>query len=329
LNNNGNNDSENELDINLKETITRNNNVELERSKVFIEVNEASSRFILDYSVSDTSQELGGILLGNYSKKEEHYQVSVEAAVKALYTEAKKGSVTFTHKTWEHINKVREEQYPDYKVVGWFHTHPGFGIFLSGYDKFIHKNFFNLPWQIAYVVDPIAGQHGFFGWSNDSIVKLPFKALVAPYRREEKIVPVETEEKKVSSFGKIAVASAMAILLLTNGMLLFLNNRSSKDQDELEIKQMALESNIDSKQSEIDHLKLIIEDLQASRVDEDLEDIYYSYIVEQGDTLWSISEKLFGEGNLYTELIQYNQIDDPDKIYPGDRLFFPLSLMQR
>ena len=56
--------------------------------------------------------------------------------------------------------------------MGWQHTHPGYGVFLSGYDLFIQKNFFNLPFQVAYVIDPIENTRGFFQWKNEKIKKL-------------------------------------------------------------------------------------------------------------------------------------------------------------
>ena len=39
------------------------------------------------------------------------------------------------------VKKVKAE-YPDKKIVGWQHTHPGYGIFLSSYDIFIQENFY-------------------------------------------------------------------------------------------------------------------------------------------------------------------------------------------
>ena len=93
--------------------------------------------------------------------------------MEAVGAEERRASITFTHETWAHINAVREERYPELRIVGWFHTHPGYGVFLSGYDLFIHRNFFNLPWQLAYVIDPVGGEAGFFGWRGEDITRLP------------------------------------------------------------------------------------------------------------------------------------------------------------
>jgi len=43
------------------------------------------------------------------------------------------------------------------------------------------------------------------------------------------------------------------------------------------------------------------------------------YEVEEGDSLWNIAEKMWGDGKLYPELVSCNQdiVSDPDLIYPG------------
>jgi proteasome lid subunit RPN8/RPN11 len=41
-------------------------------------------------------------------------------------------------------------------MVGWYHTHPDWGVFLSSMDMFICDNFFN-KLDVAYVIDPWRG----------------------------------------------------------------------------------------------------------------------------------------------------------------------------
>ena len=72
--------------------------------------------------------------------------------------------ITFTHEAWNHINQVRDENFPEDTLVGWYHTHPGFGIFLSEMDSFIQENFFNQPFQIAVVIDTKSEEEGCFIW---------------------------------------------------------------------------------------------------------------------------------------------------------------------
>ena len=41
------------------------------------------------------------------------------------------------------------------------------GVFLSGYDLWLHEHFFPAPWQVALVVEPRAGEGGFFVRQRD------------------------------------------------------------------------------------------------------------------------------------------------------------------
>ena len=131
------------------------------------EVAEEIDRF----AVADTSREVGGILLGRVYGDINEKIVIVEGQVPAKFTASHQGSVTFTHESWDQMHLDRERLYPELDIVGWFHTHPGFGIFLSEYDLFIHRNFFKPDWQVAYVVDPKAHTHGWFCWEGNRIVR--------------------------------------------------------------------------------------------------------------------------------------------------------------
>lgn len=63
----------------------------------------------------------------------------------------------------------------------------------------------------------------------------------------------------------------------------------------------------------------------------ELTEIDGEYEVSPGDCLWSIAEKVWGDGSLYENLIAYNQeiISDPDMIYPGTCLSVKRSVYIR
>jgi hypothetical protein len=86
--------------------------------------------------------------------------------------------VTFTQDTWEHIYKIKDREYPDDRIIGWYHSHPGFGVFLSDHDTFIHKNFFSSPQQVAWVYDPQSDEEGCFGWVGNRLERLSQLLLV-------------------------------------------------------------------------------------------------------------------------------------------------------
>jgi proteasome lid subunit RPN8/RPN11 len=129
------------------------------------------------HALSDTSVELGGILLGKECLDHENGQpfVWVSHSLEAKHYANTQASFTYTHDSWEEITRQRDQKFPDFDIVGWYHTHPSFGIFLSHHDLFIHHHFFSQPLQVAYVVDPINQTRGFFQWRDGGM------ALVGGY----------------------------------------------------------------------------------------------------------------------------------------------------
>ncbi len=61
---------------------------------------------------------------------------------------------------------------PGERIVGWYHSHPGFGVFLSEHDTFIHRNFFSSPDHVAWVYDPHTDEEGCFGWVDSDIHRI-------------------------------------------------------------------------------------------------------------------------------------------------------------
>ncbi|AMV36544.1 Mov34/MPN/PAD-1 family protein [Planctomyces sp. SH-PL62] len=139
---------------------------------IFLDLGPAD--LIERHALSDTSVELGGVLLGKECVDPATGRpfVWITQALPAKHYANTQASFTYTHDSWEEITRERDRLHPDLDVVGWYHTHPNFGIFLSHHDLFIHQNFFSQPLQTAYVVDPIQGTRGFFQWSDGKMVQV-------------------------------------------------------------------------------------------------------------------------------------------------------------
>ncbi len=96
----------------------------------------------------------------------------IRASIEALNAAQAGTHVTFTQDAWEAIYRVKDELYPEDRIVGWYHSHPGFGVFLSEHDLFIQKNFFSSPGQVAWVYDPHTDEEGCFGWISGEVHRL-------------------------------------------------------------------------------------------------------------------------------------------------------------
>lgn len=120
------------------------------------------------HAQTDKTVELGGVMLGGQFEDEDGNKfVLISDSLRAEHYEATKGSFKFTHETWEKISRQRDEFPDDVQMVGWYHTHPDWGVFLSGMDMFICDNFFNRPLDLALVIDPCRDDRGWFMWTGD------------------------------------------------------------------------------------------------------------------------------------------------------------------
>jgi proteasome lid subunit RPN8/RPN11 len=123
---------------------------------------------ILDFSHSNLQQEIGGFLIGGFYRDEREF-VEVEHFVPAQRTASGSARLVFTHETWVETSRQIQSRFPGKQIVGWHHTHPGLGVFLSAYDLFIHRHFFGSPWQAAMVVDPKRSEFALFQWAGDEV----------------------------------------------------------------------------------------------------------------------------------------------------------------
>jgi proteasome lid subunit RPN8/RPN11 len=124
---------------------------------------------IYDHVYDNATHEVGGVLVGHLGDRE---LPTVTGSIAALEARGERASVTFTHEAWASVHEQLERDFAGQQIVGWYHSHPGFGIFLSRHDLFIHENFFSDPRHIAYVVDPHAGTEGVFGWRGGRVTVL-------------------------------------------------------------------------------------------------------------------------------------------------------------
>lgn len=120
----------------------------------------------MEHTESDLTNEVGGVLIGEVRVDPlcPRPYVLIQDVLPALYTDSGQTHVTFTQNTLVHLNRELEERFPGKRMVGWYHTHPHLGVFLSNHDSWLHRNFFADPTQVALVVDPYYRNAGFFCW---------------------------------------------------------------------------------------------------------------------------------------------------------------------
>ena len=177
---------------------------------------------------SSMNREVCGVLIGALCWDDAiGAYLLIDARIEGKFANHQAGSVTFTSETWDHIHSELNAKYPDRKIMGWYHTHPGFGIFLSNMDFFIHENFFGNKWQPAYVFDPQAETDGFFFWHENNleleeVVIIPDEAPVlkkAQIKSEGKISVVLTDEEESKERRRRLSFIVTGLLIIMIGLL--------------------------------------------------------------------------------------------------------------
>ncbi len=118
------------------------------------------------HAKEDKSVEICGVLVGDWGQDADGPFARITEIIRCDNATKKFAEVTFTHESWTQINREMDTKFANLRIVGWYHSHPDFGIFLSDRDVFIQENFFSGPGQFAFVVDPVRDAEGVFEWHD-------------------------------------------------------------------------------------------------------------------------------------------------------------------
>lgn len=287
----------------------------VEHDSVQIYIKQDVYKRIEKFAKEEMSKEVGSILIGDYVDEKDRKTVVISNYIEAKYTDASASTLTFTHETWDYVYKEKDKKYPDKKIVGWQHTHPGYGIFLSNYDIFIQENFFNLPWQIAYVVDPIANTRGFFEWKNDKVSKMTGFYVYDEIGREIKISEKTKPVKKHISISTIILSFLLIVSILVSVSAMIEKNNVMERLNEA-LTTISRQSNVQMNEKPPVVEQELPEDVEAFKV----------YVVQEGDYLESICRQYDVDyiSNIH-KIMKINSITDVNKIYAGQKLYLPIK----
>jgi proteasome lid subunit RPN8/RPN11 len=168
-------------------------------------VRQSALNTLHKHGKSQPEIEVCGVLVGNVYHDAQGPWLYVQHAIEGTLATGRAAQVTFTAETWEHIQSVMDRDHPNQRILGWYHTHPGFGIFLSDMDLFIQENFFPEPWQVALVYDPKAGEEGLFLWKGGKPEPTVF--VIEEDAKAEEVTTIVKTAKEVTS--KPAAAGEM------------------------------------------------------------------------------------------------------------------------
>lgn len=281
------------------------------------------------HAFSETATEVGGVLIGTLTPD----GVTITGFIPALKAAGAATHVTFTHDVWADVLDTVERDHPGEQIVGWYHTHPSFGLFLSEYDLFIHRNFFADPRMPALVIDPVAGEMGWFGWSGGDIVELDRRPTQQP-AIEHAVDAQARTDKRTAHRGRILLAIGAASVV--GGAAAFVAGTVAADQGE---DLAAAAARIGEQEQQLREQEATIADLQAQvgQLQEQpgqpapdtappsdstsTDSPAVVTVVQPGDSWWSLADRFYGDGARYPGLQAANP--DISGLDPDDQVVIP------
>lgn len=286
-----------------------------------------------------TRGEHGGFLIGKKRelKSAEQYEVLVERFVPIRQKEDASRLVI----TQEHVQTVEralKEGRLEEEIVGWAHTHPGFGVFLSNFDQKQHLRFFPEPWQIAYVMDNEANQRSAYHVVEGDWRRLDGYYVLKEMAQDEIVVAAMGEKR---FWPRLALIVLLAVLLVGTAGFgyrwmreLFtpapVQSPITEVFPEPEVTKVAEQTPAvegftprAEVQPQVEEQKP--EQERQSEVSPPAEEPlqFGEYIVQRGDNLWKIAEKLWGDPHLFRLIAEENDLKNPSIIPVGKILRIP------
>jgi proteasome lid subunit RPN8/RPN11 len=219
-------------------------------------------------SANETEYEIIGLLLGSVVKNTVVIEDSVSGAQESGSMHASLSPATIAKISDQILTGELEG-----KIVGWYHSHPGFGLFMSPTDVATQSNFQQFSNKVtAMVVDPRNDEFAFFFLDEEKEVAWLEKDQVHIFSEDEEKIPKaftpledkeeeeeETEEKsnkieirekkskdsspKIVVLGIITIIAVILIGGVIGGMLVKKHDFNSLDTNNMEIEILSTEVN--------------------------------------------------------------------------------------
>lgn len=124
---------------------------------------------ICAHAGSDLDNEVGGWLAGKHciDRQVGTSFIVIDTVLPGEHVEQGPAHLTFTGDSQIAMHNHLANHLPSKVILGWYHTHPKMGVFLSQWDVWLHQNFFPEEWQVALVVEPHSSTGGFFIRNRD------------------------------------------------------------------------------------------------------------------------------------------------------------------
>ncbi|MCE5199258.1 MAG: EsaB/YukD family protein [Armatimonadota bacterium] len=262
-------------------------------------------REIEQFAEIDRHKECAGLLLGKVTTEGRDRVIQITAFVPAEHASGTRTNVTIGLDAWASMLRVREERYPDLRILGWFHTHAGWGVFMSDSDVFIQRHFFPHPNMVAFVLDPTIARDGFFFWHEGKISLCGSYGIVsAPVHTQN-----EKKNKRTAKKTKRPDLRDIAIGLLIASTMYFGFTHAIPHQNVVKPAHVSVQKQVSVPVAPVKP----VEKPQQMRM----------YVLGRGENLWMVCNRVYNNGDLAQALADYNGIKDLSGLQVGQEIKLP------
>lgn len=309
----------------------------------------------------NSSYARGAILVGESKKGEMGEAIFISGALAAQNLELDLEESTFDDETWGLIYKEVKTYFPDLSVVGWFLSRMGFSTEVNDMILKLHVDNFSGDDKVLYIMDSLEKEDAFYMIDNNYLCRQ--SGYYIYYARNEAMqnfmiiskgdsVPEKNEEDfqdeaimknyrrimeergKASRIERMnqrlyAICSCLAIAVLGLGIAVFSNYQMLGKMESYLTEKGLDQISAEAETKEVvaiastEQRKEISTEKNINKVKNAIENLPKYYTVQNGDTLSSISFKMYNSVGYVAELMEANGISEADQIHEGDKIVIP------
>ncbi len=309
----------------------------------------------------NSSYARGAILVGECKKGNGGEAIFISGAIAAQNLELDLEESTFDDETWGMIYKEVKSYFPELAVVGWFLSRMGFSTEVNDMILRLHVDNFAGEDKVLYIMDALENEDAFYMMDHNYLCRQSgyyiyyarneamqnFMILSRGEEKREKedeefedetvmknyrrIMEERTKTSKIERMSRAlyAFCSCLGIAVLGLGVAVFSNYQMlDRMENYIEVNDIA---NVNAEVKTTDAIAVITSEPKAEKTTETTlnkvrnatENLPKYYTVQNGDTLSSISFKMYNSVGYVAELMEANGMDESDQIHEGDKIVIP------
>ena len=289
-------------------------------TKVYIE--DYVITFLNSLSMDKNTYVRGAILFGEKKTIEDDTIIYVKGAIEGQNLELDLDETVFNDEVWREIYQQKDRLFPGLEVIGWALLRMGFSVRLN--DKIKKTHFENFPGEgkVLYMIDDLENEDAFYVYRGQDLArqsgyyiyydKNPMMQEYLAERREgmkesenyEKMMENMRDERLIRQFREKVSRKTKTVTKVLDTQASTVEKKSTTAAQITTAKKTAATA---AKKTNASKYK------------------YYKYTVKKGETLVSISRKVYGTQKLVKRIREANALSNQNQIYPGQKLIIPIA----